>query len=285
MYYDLDMKKIVFHNENITSPGLGTTGFWSGRNDGLEASIHRAYENYGITLFDTAEMYGDGKSETALGKTIREMERDRLFLVDKILPDHAVCGQFEKSLDESLLRLNTDYIDLYLLHWRENADLSFVVKKMHEARDSGKIRHWGVSNFDRHDLEDLFAAGGEDCFCNQIFYCLYERGAEKGLLSFMKDHDILPMSYSSLGSGYCEHPDIHQNHVIMDACEAYGVAPEAMMLRMNEELGFAALFSTSSPAHLEEDLKEVSEEAFAALKPVFDREYPAPDHPVPLAKI
>ena len=279
------MKYFEADNKSISAIGLGTTGFWSGRNDGLRACIRTAYETYGMTLFDTAEMYGNGRCESALCDALGGLHRDTLFLVDKIHPDNAEPGVFERHLDDSLMRLGTDYIDLYLLHWRENADLPFVVNAMHEAQKAGKIRHWGVSNFTIDDLKDLFAAGGADCFCNQIFYTLYERGAEYDLVPFMKEHGILPMSYSSLGSNYHPHPDVHKNRKIMDACREYGIIPEAYMLEMNVRLGFAALFSTSSVRHLQDNLAAVSGEAYAALKPVFDREFPAPDHAVPLVKI
>lgn len=285
LYYDLDMKEILFRNERISALGLGTIGFWSGANAGLEACIRRAMDCYGINVFDTAEMYGDGLCETALGRLIKDMDRSSLFLVDKILPENAIPGCFERSLDRSLERLGVDEIDLYLLHWREDAELSFVVDKMHEAMKQGKIRHWGVSNFDVNDLNDLFEAGGRDCFCNQIFCCLYERGAELDLIPFMKEHDILPMAYSSLGSGYAAHPDIRKNERIMKALKPHDVTPEAVMLRMNTELDMVSLFGTSSVNHLDENLRKIDDEVYAKLKEIFDREYPQPPHPVPLAKI
>jgi diketogulonate reductase-like aldo/keto reductase len=101
----------------------------------------------------------------------------------------------------------------------------------------------------------------------------------------MKEHGILPMSYSSLGSGYCPHPDIRKNREIMNACEAFGISPEAVMLRMNNEYGFAALFSTSSLNHLHADLAEVSDEVYRSLIPVFNKAFPSPDHSYPLVKI
>jgi diketogulonate reductase-like aldo/keto reductase len=238
-----------------------------------------------MNLFDTAEMYGSGRCETALGKTLEGIPRDRLFLVDKIHPDHTAPASFARSLDHSLIRLDTDYIDLYLLHWRENVDLPFLVDAMHEAQRQGKIRHWGVSNFTIEDMKDLFAAGGTDCFCDQIFYTLYERGAEYDLVPFLKEHDILPMSYSSLGSDCYPHPDIHQHPEIMALCRAEKVPPEAMMLRWNAEQGFCTLFSTSSLPHLRDNLQEVPEEAFRRFQLLVERDFPAPAEGYPLVKI
>ena len=274
-------------NENgISRLGLGTTGYWSGTNKGLDQCIEKAYCEYGINVFDTAEMYGNGRCEEALGKAVRAFPRERLFLVSKILPDNVKADAFDRCLENSLTRLNTDYIDLYLLHWRENCDLSLLVTKMEEAVRSGKIRRWGVSNFDTCDLKDLLAVpGGENCFCNQIFFNLYERGAEMELLPFMKANGILPMSYSSLGSNYHPHPDIHAVAEIEAACRENGVHAESIMLKFNIQAGFVTLFSTSSLSHLENDLQEITEEQYARLFPIFDRNFPAPDHIYPLVKI
>ncbi len=270
----------------IPAFGLGTTGYWSGENPGLTACIREAIDRYELTVLDTAEMYGEGRCETALGKAIRGIRRDRLFLVDKILPGNANERSFQQSLRASLQRLGTDYIDLYLLHWRENADLSYLVHAMESAVREGLIRHWGVSNFDPADMKDLLAVPhGDRCFCNQVFYSIYERGCEYELLPFLKAHHILPMSYSSLGSNYHPHPDIHKNRAVMKLCKAEGITPEAMMLRWNAEHGFCALFSTSSIIHLRENLREIPEDVMLRFHETIDREFPPPTHAYSMVKI
>jgi diketogulonate reductase-like aldo/keto reductase len=279
------MKTLVHRNVKLSSLGMGTTGFWSGKNPGLSECIRTAHDRYGIALFDTAEMYGSGRCESALADTLEGFDREDLFLVSKILPDHMNERDFDRCLDDTLTRMRIEYLDLYLLHWPGDSDFSFLVSAMHEAQKAGKIRYWGVSNFDLQNMKDLFAAGGQDCFCDQIFYSLYERGAEYDLLPFLKKNDVLPMSYSSLGSDYYPHPDVRKIPAIMQACQEYGICPENYMLKMNQDKGFAALFMTSSPDHLHADLKELSEEAFAALTPVFEQAFPAPDHAEPLKKI
>lgn len=277
------MKYFEMNGKTASMIGLGTTGFWSGRNKGLENCILEAVNTYGINVIDTAEMYG--KSEEALGRVLRKLDRSSLFIVDKILPENVTEQSFLPSLHNSLKKLGTDFIDLYLLHWRENADLAFLSSAMDEAVQRGLIRNWGVSNFDTQDLKDLFACGGKNCACNQVFYSIYERGAETELLPYMKEHNILPMSYSSLGSRYHPHPDIRQNKRIMNACSQAGISPEAVMLRMNQETGFISLFSTSSLIHLHSNLKEIPDDVFIELKTVFDREFPAPSFTYPLVKI
>ena len=285
----------VRYNEVMSNPtshptisqyGIGTTGFWSGRNQGLCDCIQTAIREYGVTVLDTAEMYGSGRCEEALGKAISVFPREQLFLVDKILPSNVTEKRFRECLKNSLIRLGTDAVDLYLLHWREDADLEVLVREMEQARADGLIRHWGVSNFDVEDLEDLMRVEhGNHCFCNQIFYNIYERGAEYELLPYMKAHDILPMSYSSLGSDYHPHPDIHKNEAVMKLCRDTGIAPEAYMLRMNAEMGFVTLFSTSSLSHLHANLKAIPDSAYAQFRELIDREFPAPDHRYPLVKI
>ncbi len=270
----------------IPSFGLGTTGYWSGENPGLTACIRETTDRYELTVLDTAEMYGEGRCEAALGKAIRGICRDRFFLVDKILPGNANGKSFRQSLYASLQRLRTDCIDLYLLHWRENADLSYLVHAMESAVQEGLIRHWGVSNFDSADMKDLLAVPhGDRCFCNQVYYSIYERGCEYELLPLLKAYHILPMSYSSLGSGYHPHPDIHKNRAIMELCRAEGITPEAMMLQWNAEHGFCALFSTSSVIHLRENLREIPGDVMQRFHETVDREFPPPTHAYPMVKI
>ncbi len=270
----------------VSALGLGTTGFWSGSNAGLSACIREAVDRFGISVLDTAEMYGGGRCETALGEAVRGIRRDRIFLVDKILPDNANEISFRQSLCASLQRLGTDYIDLYLLHWREDVDLSFLVHAMEEAVQEGLIRRWGVSNFDMGDLKDLLAVPhGDRCFSNQIFYNVYERGCEYELLPLMRKHHILPMAYSSLGSDYHPHPDIHRNRAVMALCEAEHIPPEAMMLKWNTEQGFCSLFSTSSVTHLRENLQAIPEDVMQRFHNIIDCEFPSPAHAYPLVKI
>jgi len=279
------MKRMNEHSK-MSIYGLGTTAFWSGSNPGAAVCIREAVEKYGMTVLDTAEMYGDGRCEAALARAIRGIDREKLFLVSKILPDNADEKHFRKSLTGSLQRLGTDYLDLYLLHWRENTDLHFLVPAMEAAVREGLIHRWGVSNFDTGDLQDLLAVeDGGHCFCNQIFYSIYERGCEKKLLPLMRELHILPMSYSSLGSDCYPHPDIHQHPEIMALCRAEKVPPEAMMLRWNAEQGFCTLFSTSSLPHLRDNLQEVPEEAFRRFQLLVERDFPAPAEGYPLVKI
>ena len=125
----------------------------------------------GMTLLDTAEMYGDGKAERLIGGILPHYKRQNLFLVSKVYPHNADRRHIFHSCDESLRRLGTDYLDLYLLHWRGSVPLQETVECMEELIQQGKIRRWGVSNFDKKDMEELFSIpGGSHCMVNQVLY-------------------------------------------------------------------------------------------------------------------
>jgi diketogulonate reductase-like aldo/keto reductase len=165
-----------------------------------EIATLRAGVDLGLTLIDTAEMYGEGATEALLGEALAGL-RDRVFLVSKVYPHNAGRGRIERACEASLRRLKTDHLDLYLLHWRGSVRLAETVEGMQALVASGKIARWGVSNLDRGDMEDLFRAGGEACATNQILYNVTERGAEFDLLPLLNDRRIPTMAYSPIGQG------------------------------------------------------------------------------------
>jgi diketogulonate reductase-like aldo/keto reductase len=163
------------------------------------AALRRGVE-LGLTLIDTAEMYGDGGAESLLGEALRG-RRDEVFLVSKVYPQNAGGAALRRACENSLRRLATDRIDLYLLHWRGGVPLKATVEGMHSLQRDGKIGAWGVSNFDTDDMEELFAAGGTDCTANQILYNLLRRGPEFDLLPTMAKRKIPAMAYSPIEQG------------------------------------------------------------------------------------
>lgn len=271
---------------NMPEVGLGTTVFWN-RNEDAEEAMGRAVNEGLVSLIDTAEMYGTGRSEEALGRVLSRCRREDIYLVDKILPDNATKEGFGRSLKRSLMRLGTDYIDLYLLHWREKADLAFVADAMNDAVKEGLILHWGVSNFDVSDMEDLFAVEhGSDCCVDQVLYNICHRGIEYDLLPWLKEHDVRPMSYSTLGSASTG--DLKRcecNEHIRRIGEEMGLSPAAIMLAFDLRThDLTALFSSSTYQHIVSDLKGL----YADLDPYMaelDKSFPAPCGKVPLEKI
>ena len=155
----------------------------------------------GLSLIDTAEMYGEGGAEEVVGEAVKG-RRDGVFIVSKVYPQNASRHGVALACERSLKRLKTDRIDLYLLHWRGNEPLSETVAGFEALRAAGKIRHWGVSNFDAEDMEELFALPqGKACAANQVLYNLKHRGPEFDLLPWQAKHGIPVMAYSPLEIG------------------------------------------------------------------------------------
>ncbi len=151
----------------------------------------------GLTLIDTAEMYGEGAAEEVVAEAMAG-ERDQVFLVTKVYPHNATRTGLPEACARSLRRLRTEVIDLYLLHWRGTAPLQETVEAFEKLRAEGKIRRWGVSNFDVADLEEL---DRPDCATDQVLYNLEARGIEFDLLPWGREHRMPVMAYSPVGQG------------------------------------------------------------------------------------
>lgn len=155
----------------------------------------------GLTLIDTAEMYGDGGSEEIVGEAISG-RRDEVFLVSKVLPSNASRNAAIRACEASLNRLRTDRIDLYLLHWRGGVPLAETVAAFEELQRAGKIRHWGVSNFDTADMNELEGLqGGRNAQVNQVLFNLTRRGIEFDLLPWCRGRGMPVMAYSPVEQG------------------------------------------------------------------------------------
>ena len=187
-----------------TVPALGQ-GTWHmgerARERAREVEAVRAGIDAGLTLIDTAEMYGGGEAEAIVGEAIAG-RRDEVFLVSKVYPHNATRSGVAAACERSLRRLGTDRIDLYLLHWRGQASLAHAIAGFRDLWQDGRIRHWGVSNLDRADMEDLWQVpGGETAATNQLLYHLGERGIEWDLLPWLRERAVPVMAYCPLGQG------------------------------------------------------------------------------------
>ena len=193
---------VKFHDGTVVPAlGQGSAGLAQARRpEAAEEEALRTGLLLGMTLIDTAEMYGDGRSEKLIGRAIAG-QRDRVFLVSKVWPNHVRGDGIALACDASLGRLGTDHLDLYLLHWpSRDAELSSIVAAFESLRASGKIRAWGVSNFRVSDMEDLFRVShGDRCATNQVLYNLGNRGIEDDLLPWCEQHGMPVMAYSPLG--------------------------------------------------------------------------------------
>ena len=185
----------------VPALGQGSANLGQGRRpDAAEEEALRTGLLLGMTLIDTAEIYGDGRSEKLIGRVIAG-QRDRVFLISKVWPTHVTGNGIARACDASLARLGTDHLDLYLLHWpSRDTDLSSIVAAFERLRAAGKIHAWGVSNFKVSDMEDLFRVShGDRCATNQVLYNLGNRGIEHDLLPWCEQHGMPVMAYSPLG--------------------------------------------------------------------------------------
>lgn len=192
---------------NVTLPGtvkvpaLGQGTWYMGDSAATRKEEIAALQtgiDLGMTLIDTAEMYGNGRSEELVGEAIAG-RRDKVFLVSKVLPSNASCKGTRQACERSLRRLNTDVIDLYLLHWQGSHPFEETVAGMTDLVQEGKIKHWGVSNMDVSEMEEIVAVRkGNACAVNQILYNLSRRGVEYDLIPWCADRKIPVMAYSPI---------------------------------------------------------------------------------------
>ncbi|GBR12127.1 aldo/keto reductase [Asaia spathodeae] len=210
--------KTVSFRDGHTVPALGMGSWNVGDSTATRAeeiaSLHAGLDA-GLSVIDTAEMYGSGRSERLVGEAIRG-RRDDVFLISKVLPSNASYEKTLRSCEASLDRLGTDYLDLYLLHWRGGVPLEETVEALTHLQNRGMIRRWGVSNFDTEDMQELDELGA-DCAANQILYNLEARGVEFDLLARDEAAGIVSIAYSPLGQGgtLLDDPvliDIAKNH-------------------------------------------------------------------------
>ena len=195
-------RAVKFHDGTVVPAlGQGSARLGQGRHpQAAEEEALREGISLGMTLIDTAEIYGNGDAEKLIGHVIGG-RREHVFLVSKVWPTHVARDGIERACEGSLARLGTDYLDLYLLHWPNGiTDLSGVVAAFENLRSKGKIRSWGVSNFNVSDMERLLSVPhGEGCATNQVPYSLGDRAIEHDLLPWCEQHAIPVMAYSPLG--------------------------------------------------------------------------------------
>jgi diketogulonate reductase-like aldo/keto reductase len=186
--------------ESVAALGQGTWYMGERRGEAArEAASLRLGIDLGMTLIDTAEMYADGGAEKVVADAVAG-QRDKVFIVSKVYPQNASRAGVPAACERSLKRLKTDRIDLYLLHWRGGYPLAETVAAFEKLRAEGKIRHWGVSNFDTADMEELWRVpDGRNCAANQVLYHPASRGIEFDLLPWCQTHKVAVMAYSPLG--------------------------------------------------------------------------------------
>lgn len=212
-------------------PSIGQGSWYSEQGDRREAvSAFRRGLDLGLSHIDTAEMYGDGRSEALIGEAI-EGRRDEVFLVSKVLPHNASRRGVQAACERSLKHLRTDRLDCYLLHWRGPHPLEETFAGFEALKQEGKILSWGVSNFDEDDLDEAVAAAGKGRIaCNQVLYHLRERAIEHAVISWCERNGVAVVAYSPFGHDDFPAAGTAQGKVLAEIAASHGASPRQIAL-------------------------------------------------------
>ncbi len=277
------MRYVTLRNgARVPALGLGTWGM--GERRGSRADEVKALQlgiDLGMTLIDTAEMYGDGGAEEVVGEAIAG-RRDSVFVVSKVYPHNASRRGAIAACERSLKRLRTDVLDLYLLHWRGAIPLQETVEAFEKLKADGKIRAWGVSNFDPKDMAELTKVAPEgSCVVNQVLYHLGSRGIEWDLLPEARDQGIAIMAYSPLGQA-----TILGNRTLRSIADKHRVSSAAVALAwvLRHDHVFT-IPKAARPEHVRANAAAADLALDAEDLKALDEAFPPPRGPTPLAML
>lgn len=240
-------------NREVPVIGQGTWYLDSGDRAVAVAALRQGLD-LGMTHIDTAELYGWGTVEEIVAKAIAG-RRDEVFLVSKVVPEHASRSGTVAACETSLARLRTDRLDCYLLHWRGQYPLEDTIAGFERLLRDGKIRAWGVSNFDVPDLDDVLEIAGEGRLaCNQVLYNLTERAIEHAVLPWCEQHGVAVVGYSPFGHGRFPGSRTTAGRVLDDIAAAHGATPRQVALRfLVRRPSLFTIPKASSPEHAAEN--------------------------------
>lgn len=236
----------------------------------------------GMTLIDTAEMYADGGAERVVADAIAG-RREEVFLVSKFYPQNATRAGVPAACNRSLGRLRTEYLDLYLLHWRGGTKLSETVEALERLREAGHIRAWGVSNLDTDDMEELLAVpGGSACATDQVLYNLEARGIEHDLIPWCAERAVPIMAYSPIGQG----GTLLRNRALATVAARHGCTPAQAALAWTLRLpGVISIPKSGDPAHVRANRAAADLALTAEDMATLDQAFPPPRRKVPLGML
>lgn len=274
------MKEITFNHRKSSIIGMGTWRVGEGDQEKSQKEIDVLQYglNHGVNVIDTAEMYGNGLAETLVGQAIQGFDRDKFQIISKFYPYHATPKLIKESLEKSLTRLQTDYLDSYLLHWRGNTPLAETVQGLEDVKKAGLIKSWGVSNFNTADLKELAAVpDGTNCQINEDLYNLTSRGVEYSVLPYQKKNKIDLVGYSPFGSDGNEYLTLKPE--VKELADDKGISVFELLLawviRNNDVL---TIPKTSSIEHFKSNLKAAEISLSQDELDFLDKYYPKPSH-------
>jgi len=267
-----------------TVPALGQGTWMMGEDHALKAqeiASLRAGLDHGLSLIDTAEMYGEGRTETLVGQAIAG-RRGEVFLVSKVYPHNASRRAMRTACAASLRRLQTDRLDLYLLHWSGGVPLAETVEAFERLQRDGLIRHWGVSNLDHAAMQALWSVpGGQAVQTNQVLYNLERRGVEWDLLPWQRERAIPTMAYSPIEQGR-----LARHRGLGGFARRHGLTPaQAALAWLASRDDVIAIPKTASAERVAENLAALARPLDAAALAELDALFPPPTRAVPLEMI
>jgi diketogulonate reductase-like aldo/keto reductase len=266
--------------ERVPVLGQGTWGMGEKKSTHAEeVAALRLGIDLGMTLIDTAEMYGDGGAEKVVADAI-DGQRDRVFVVTKVYPHNASRTKLPKACERSLKRLRVNTMDLYLLHWRQRTPpLEETVETFEKLRAAGKIKRWGVSNFDVDDMQELLAIeNGLNCAANQVLYNLKHREIEFDLLPFLHqhstlNHQLIVMAYSPVGHGR----GLLENKTLKKIAKRHDATSAQIALAwVLRQPGVIAIPKASNKKHVGENARSIQIKLTKEYLVELDQEFPPP---------
>lgn len=263
-------------------PAVGQGTWFMGEHESEFNAEVRALQqgiDLGLTLIDTAEMYADGGAERVVGEAIAG-RRDEVYLVSKVYPQNAAGARAISACEQSLRRMKTESIDLYLLHWRGSIPLQETVRAMESLQQSGKIRQWGVSNLDTADLEELWQTeGGSACLTNQVLYHAASRGIEYDLLPWCREHEMPIMAYCPLAQAGKLRHEVLNHPVMQQLARARGVSSAQIALAwVTRSDNVIAIPKAVQLEHIQDNAASLTLQLNPEEITLIDQAFPAPSH-------
>ena len=268
--------------EAVPALGMGTWRMGEDRALGAqEISTLQLGLDLGCRLIDTAEMYGEGLAEELVGQALQG-RRDKAFIVSKVYPHNASAAGVAAACERSLRRLKTDHIDLYLLHWRGSVPLAQTLAGLAALQQAGKIRHYGVSNLDLADMQELWSLpGGPGVQTNQLLYNLSRRGIEWDLLPWMRERGMPVMAYSPI-----EQAQLLRHRGLAAFAQRHGMtASQAALAWLLAQRDVIAIPKTADPERMRENIAAADIVLDAAQQAELDALFPPPAAATPLEMI
>lgn len=246
-------------------------------------SIRYALDN-GIKLIDTAEMYGNGNSERLIAEAIKGYDRDKLYIVSKVLPSNAGSKNIFNSCEKSLKNIGIDYLDLYFLHWKGSIPFEETISCMEKLKAEGKIKNWGVSNMDIDDMEEILSIkDGKNCLVNQVLYHHGSKGIEYSLKNFTDKNNIATMAYCPLAQGGKLKNQLLFSESVLKISEKYEISPiQVLLAYMLQKENTISIPKASKLTHMKEivacmNIRIQNEDIL-----LLEKEYPKPTRKLPL---